>query len=122
MQKNPPNICQGYKKHLYLKFLWKKFAGLKLLCTFALALEHKARCPIKWRGGRVVDYSSLENCRTARYRGFESLSLRIFLVQPADFSGFFYFKIIVQKKSIIFVLMFWMCLDTSHTLKPFKYK
>ena len=28
------------------------------------------------RDGRVVDYSSLENCRTERYRGFESLSLR----------------------------------------------
>ena len=24
----------------------------------------------------MVDYSSLENCRTERYRGFESLSLR----------------------------------------------
>ena len=29
------------------------------------------------RDGRVVDYSSLENCRTERYRGFESLSLRV---------------------------------------------
>ena len=28
------------------------------------------------RDGRVVDYSSLENYRTERYRGFESLSLR----------------------------------------------
>ena len=33
--------------------------------------------PYKRRDGRVVDYSSLENCRTERYRGFESLSLRI---------------------------------------------
>ena len=31
---------------------------------------------IDWRDGRVVDYSSLENYRTERYRGFESLSLR----------------------------------------------
>ena len=29
-----------------------------------------------WRDGRVVDYSSLENCRAERHRGFESLSLR----------------------------------------------
>ena len=28
------------------------------------------------RDGRVVDYSGLENRRTERYRGFESLSLR----------------------------------------------
>ena len=29
------------------------------------------------RDGRVVDYSGLENRRTERYRGFESLSLRL---------------------------------------------
>jgi hypothetical protein len=29
-----------------------------------------------WRDGRVVDYNGLENRRTERYRGFESLSLR----------------------------------------------
>ena len=31
---------------------------------------------LAWRDGRVVDYSSLENCRAERHRGFESLSLR----------------------------------------------
>lgn len=30
-----------------------------------------------WRDGRVVDYNGLENRRTERYRGFESLSLRV---------------------------------------------
>ena len=39
------------------------------LCTRFQTNEH-------WRDGRVVDYSSLENYRTERYRGFESLSLR----------------------------------------------
>ena len=38
-----------------------------------------------WRDGRVVDYSSLENCRTERCRGFESLSLRSKKMKPADF-------------------------------------
>ena len=42
------------------------------LCTFAPAFK-KSKL---WRDGRVVDYSSLENYRTERYRGFESLSLR----------------------------------------------
>ena len=42
------------------------------LCTFASAFETSEH----WRDGRVVDYSSLENYRTERYRGFESLSLR----------------------------------------------
>ena len=40
--------------------------------TFAPAFETSEH----WRDGRVVDYSSLENYRTERYRGFESLSLR----------------------------------------------
>ena len=39
--------------------------------SFRLPLRDAVR-----RDGRVVDYSSLENCRTERYRGFESLSLR----------------------------------------------
>ena len=42
------------------------------LRTFAPAFERIEH----WRDGRVVDYSSLENCRTERCRGFESLSLR----------------------------------------------
>ena len=38
------------------------------------------------RDGRVVDYSSLENCRTERYRGFESLSLRKQGCKSADYA------------------------------------
>ena len=37
----------------------------------------------------MVDYSSLENCRTERYRGFESLSLRKVLQDD--------FKMVVKK-------------------------
>ena len=33
---------------------------------------------IIWRDGRVVDCTGLENRRSARARGFESLSLRIY--------------------------------------------
>ena len=50
-----------------------------------------------WRDGRVVDYNGLENRRTERYRGFESLSLRknsnpcglLFLWLRTGFSRFF---------------------------------
>ena len=48
----------------------------KKLCTFALAFETYLKSLKVRRDGRVVDYSSLENYRTERYRGFESLSLR----------------------------------------------
>ena len=44
--------------------------------TFASLLKRKPPTKDVWRDGRVVDYSSLENCRTERCRGFESLSLR----------------------------------------------
>jgi large subunit ribosomal protein L31 len=37
-------------------------------------------CTTFWRDGRVVDCSGLENRRTERYRGFESLSLRKLLI------------------------------------------
>ena len=60
--------------------------------TFAAAnAERPAR-----RDGRVVDYSSLENCRAARHRGFESLSLRS--QKPADFSGLFYFNLTLKSQ------------------------
>ena len=59
-----------------MRFFYKKLAKnlfvSKKLLTFAPAFETEEH----WRDGRVVDYSSLENYRTERYRGFESLSLR----------------------------------------------
>ena len=53
-------------------FLPKNLFVSQNLCTFAPAFKTTKH----WRDGRVVDYSSLENYRTERYRGFESLSLR----------------------------------------------
>lgn len=40
------------------------------------AFEEKSSIKKHWRDGRVVDCGGLENRCTARYRGFESLSLR----------------------------------------------
>jgi hypothetical protein len=48
------------------------FADLKKICHFCTAFT-KAR---KWKDGRVIDCTGLENRRTATYRGFESLSFR----------------------------------------------
>ena len=42
------------------------------------------------RDGRVVDYSGLENRRTERYRGFESLSLRQH-IKSSHIANFFVF-------------------------------
>ena len=59
-----------------MRFFYKKLAKnlfvSKKLLTFAPAFETEEH----WRDGRVVDYSSLENYRAERHRGFESLSLR----------------------------------------------
>ena len=64
------------EKLLILQFIYKKLAKNlfipKKLRTFAHAFETEEH----WRDGRVVDYSSLENYRAERHRGFESLSLR----------------------------------------------
>ena len=60
-----------------------------------------------WRGGRVVDCGGLENRCTARYPGFESLSLRnkgckssiceiytLFYTQECKLGVFVFFKIL----------------------------
>ena len=39
----------------------------------------------------MVDYSSLENYRTERYRGFESLSLRKNRLKPAEYQRVSFF-------------------------------
>ena len=40
----------------------------------------------------MVDYNGLENRRTERYRGFESLSLRSRVLQIERFAGLFYYS------------------------------
>ena len=45
-------------------------------CTRFSTSKHLLIIKHFWRDGRVVDYNGLENRRTERYRGFESLSLR----------------------------------------------
>lgn len=53
------------------------------------AFEEKSSVKKHWRDGRVVDCGGLENRCTARYRGFESLSLRQDTkVKPAKTAGF----------------------------------
>ena len=84
----------------FFKKIWPPECLVSEKCrTFAAAnAERPAR-----RDGRVVDYSSLENCRAARHRGFESLSLRS--QKPADFSGLFYFNLTLKSlKSQIFFI------------------
>ena len=39
-------------------------------------LENRRAYKEVWKGGRVVDYSGLENRRAERHRGFESLPFR----------------------------------------------
>ena len=43
--------------------------------TFASLLKRNTYAK-HWKGGRVVDYSGLENRRAERHRGFESLPFR----------------------------------------------
>ncbi len=54
-------MCKLLLIYLHITFFITNFAPVKIISR---------------RDGRVVDYSGLENRRTERYRGFESLSLR----------------------------------------------
>ena len=60
----------------FLKNFPETFADSKISRTFASLLKKSASRKKFWRDGRVVDCGGLENRCTARYRGFESLSLR----------------------------------------------
>jgi hypothetical protein len=57
-------------------FFTQMLAYYKILRTFASLLKGSTLTKEFWRGGRVVDCGGLENRCTARYPGFESLSLR----------------------------------------------
>ena len=58
--------------------------------TFASLLKKSTSLKKFWRDGRVVDCGGLENRCTARYRGFESLSLRQSPVKRKFYGTFFY--------------------------------
>ena len=66
----------GERTNFSDKKLYKKFVGIGKSCIFASLFERRVFLKEVWRGGRVVDYSGLENRRTATFRGFESLPLR----------------------------------------------
>ena len=59
-----------------MKISSKTLADSKNSRTFASLLKTSTLEKEVWRDGRVVDCGGLENRCTARYRGFESLSLR----------------------------------------------
>ena len=79
--------------------------------TFALAFRLQ---PIikHWRDGRVVDYNGLENRRTERYRGFESLSLRNITWLSSNYR--IYTQFYTQKCKIgCFSFLFSECISAS---------
>ena len=79
-------MLQRYNFYLSFAKKWaKNLQDSKNTLTFAADFKTLGH----WRDGRVVDYSSLENYRTERYRGFESLSLRSEKLKPADFQRAF---------------------------------
>ena len=59
-----------------MKKSWPNTCRIKNKSYLCIAFENKHSWKEFWRDGRVVDCGGLENRCTARYRGFESLSLR----------------------------------------------
>ena len=67
------------KNHIFLKKIHKLLAHYIFSLYLCTIKQEETTFLLKnnsWRGGRVVDCTGLENRRTERYRGFESLSLR----------------------------------------------
>ena len=95
------------RKTTFLKKNQKKFhkylAERKNSRTFATAKENQAG-HLARRDGRVVDYNGLENRRTERYRGFESLSLRKSLLKEIS-EGFFHYHPIESYKPVLSTIL-----------------
>ena len=67
------------KRKNIFNFFAKTLAQFRFLiyfCNVKTERPHSLTQKHLWRGGRVVDCTGLENRRTERYRGFESLPLR----------------------------------------------
>ena len=79
------------------KILTNKSTSLYFPCSLSTGL-YTVPMHYSWRDGRVVDCSSLENCRAARYPEFESLSLRHLKPKkkPQIWGFFFGFKLVTE--------------------------
>ena len=73
----------------------------KKLSTFATLLSKRPLVK-HWKGGRVVDYSGLENRRAERHRGFESLPFR---------------REDEQRELLVFLLYVLEVMEAMHTIK-----
>ena len=76
----------------------------KKLSTFASLLSKRPLVK-HWKGGRVVDYSGLENRRAERHRGFESLPFR---------------REDEQRELLVFLLYVLEIMETMHAMKKAK--
>ena len=70
------SVSDIIKKTFWRRKVRRIFADSKKSRTFASLSKTKPSYKEVWKGGRVVDYSGLENRRAERHRGFESLPFR----------------------------------------------
>ena len=84
--------CFDKKKSLKRKKITKTLVDSKIRCTFASLFKRSTLPKEFWRDGRVVDCGGLENRCTARYRGFESLSLRQKSCKSSTCNSFFIYS------------------------------
>ena len=84
--------------HLFCKIITEKFGSFIFSPYLCTRNQETTVSPMQRRDGRVVDYSSLENYRTERYRGFESLSLRNVKKKEVRFELLFLFYILNLQK------------------------
>ena len=85
--------------HLFCKIITEKFGSFIFSPYLCTRNQETTVSPMQRRDGRVVDYSSLENYRTERYRGFESLSLRNLKRKKFVLNFFFCFLSLIDKNT-----------------------
>ena len=66
------SVSDIIKKTFWHRKVRRIFVDSKKSRTFASLLKTKPSYKEVWKGGRVVDYSGLENRRAERHRGFDT--------------------------------------------------
>ena len=72
-----PRIPKNFKANAEIAQLVEHNLAKVRVASSSLVFRSKKVLHVRhWKGGRVVDYSGLENRRAERHRGFESLPFR----------------------------------------------
>ena len=112
--------CQIFKENAEIAQLVEHNLAKVRVASSSLVFRSKKVLQVRhWKGGRVVDYSGLENRRAERHRGFESLPFRRKGEQRKLFA-FFLFVPSLLRLDILLGLFVYLFVSLDFIFLPFR--